>query len=1171
MPARTSGGQVYPPSTGDEIWVTGRSIKRAALIFAVQIDTHPPMSHDNVTPESSSTQAGATRSPGGPSPVPVIPDHQLLRRIGRGSYGEVWLARNMMGEYRAVKIIYRESFQEQRPFDRELSGIRKFEPVSRTHDGFIDILHVGINEEAGYFYYLMELGDDQTSGPNISPEDYIPKTLAKYVALHGILSTKESVQLGLALSLALNELHKHGLVHRDVKPSNIIFVNGIPKLADIGLVAEVNEARSYVGTEGFIPPEGPGSAQADIYSLGKTLYEVSTGKDRHDFPQLPTSLESFPDLKGFLELNEVMMHACANDLKARYHSAWDIHTDLVVLAAGKSVRRLKILERRLANIKRVAGFSALVLLVLAGVFYQVYREWKGRIESRERQVGSSIAYGNQAMESGNLLGSLPHFADALRLDSGNLSQATTHRLRMGSILAQCPKLTHLWSEGIQVNEAEFGPDGKRVLVAEFQGSLKVYDLKGEIVRTQLFGSTEWLWGAQFSPDGLFVATANGDGSARVFDALSLKELYRLPHNRAVNSVRFSADGRRLITSCRDGIARVWDLATKQVQFSITHSREVKFADFSPDGLLIVTTSEDNTARLWDANKGEARGVLPHPGWVYYAAFSPDNKRVVTACSDHKARVWDVSSGQRIKPDLNHGDVVMSTEFSPDGRLILTSSLDGTARLWLADSLQPIALNSIIRHGERLMHASFSRDGRQIIISGADGTVRVWDLAGAATLPNPVPYVISEDGSRFCLVTNKSIEVEDIESGNPIGPLIHTELEPEEVVLSPDGRFVAGMTRLGSSEGTHVQVWNVGNAAPLGPGFAISNAPSGLALTGDGSHVVTFGANMAQSWNVLTGSALSGPVVHVDPVESAFFSPDGARFATITGRELEIRDARTGQLVFPPLSFLEPVHSAKFSRDGSKVVGSCSDQFLTKCYAQVWGATDGRPVGPRLMHGDGVLDASFSPDGRRVVTASEDFTATEWDSTTGRRLISSVQHDEKVRTAAYSPDGKWFVTASIDKTARVWNAETGDPLTPPLRHLTNLIAAAFLADGRHIATHDWDKKCRIWALPVDQRPVNDLVALSRLLSGYTEARFGQLSLHGSESLETIWKRLRGKYPGTFATSLEEIEKWHEFLAQEADIQQQWTVEAFHLQQLLALRPGDKSIIKKSAMVQQHLPR
>src|SRR6267378_1751515 len=95
------------------------------------------------------------------SPPPQIPDHTLLRRIGRGSYGEVWLARNVMGTYRAVKIIDARNFEDPRPFDREFHGIQKFEPISRSHDGLVDILQVGGTVE--YFYYVMELADSVSS------------------------------------------------------------------------------------------------------------------------------------------------------------------------------------------------------------------------------------------------------------------------------------------------------------------------------------------------------------------------------------------------------------------------------------------------------------------------------------------------------------------------------------------------------------------------------------------------------------------------------------------------------------------------------------------------------------------------------------------------------------------------------------------------------------------------------------------------------------------------------------------------------------------------------------------------------------------------------------------------------------------------------------------------
>src|SRR5262249_4786092 len=93
-------------------------------------------------------------------PQPIVPEHELLRPIGRGAYGEVWLARNRTGTYRAVKVVYRDSFSDELPYEREFKGIQKFEPISRSHDGFVDVLQIGRDDQAGYFYYVMELADD---------------------------------------------------------------------------------------------------------------------------------------------------------------------------------------------------------------------------------------------------------------------------------------------------------------------------------------------------------------------------------------------------------------------------------------------------------------------------------------------------------------------------------------------------------------------------------------------------------------------------------------------------------------------------------------------------------------------------------------------------------------------------------------------------------------------------------------------------------------------------------------------------------------------------------------------------------------------------------------------------------------------------------------------------
>src|SRR6266851_3146175 len=294
-------------------------------------------------------------APIGPDAPARIPDHELVRRIGRGSYGEVWLARTMMGTYRAVKIVHRKAFQHDRPFERELAGIQKFEPISRSHEGFIDVLQVGQNRAAGYFYYVMEIGDDEQTRQTINPDNYSPKTLAKELTDRGMAPFEECLQIGLSLTNALAHLHRRGLIHRDVKPSNIILVNGVAKLADIGLVADISEARSYVGTEGFIPPEGPGTPQADIYSLGKVLYEISTGKDRQEFPQLPSDLREFLNPDALVEFNEILLKACEVEARRRYQSAEEMGADLELLQRGQSIKRKRTLEQRWASLTRVGA------------------------------------------------------------------------------------------------------------------------------------------------------------------------------------------------------------------------------------------------------------------------------------------------------------------------------------------------------------------------------------------------------------------------------------------------------------------------------------------------------------------------------------------------------------------------------------------------------------------------------------------------------------------------------------------------------------------------------------------------------------------------------------------------------------------------------------------------
>src|SRR5947208_9222483 len=325
--------------------------------------------------------------------IPIIPDHELLRVIGRGAYGEIWLARTVTGAFRAVKVVYRSTFESERSFLREFEGMSAFEPISRAHAGFMNILHVG--RTAHYLYYSMELADDHLAGRKIDIVSYEPRTLKTDLARQKRLSADESIRLGLSLTEALEALHKRGLTHRDIKPSNIIFSENVPKLADIGLVA-VSGQRSFVGTEGYVSPDGPGTPRADIYSLGKLLYETCTGKDRLDFPEVDSQLSTRPDRERLLQLNDVLVKACANDPRKRYESAAEMHHDLAALERGERPRKSR------AKIFVVA--LSLLALAIAGAGFWLSRSQPSadlhlQTTIRTEPAGALVVLGDHAQKS----------------------------------------------------------------------------------------------------------------------------------------------------------------------------------------------------------------------------------------------------------------------------------------------------------------------------------------------------------------------------------------------------------------------------------------------------------------------------------------------------------------------------------------------------------------------------------------------------------------------------------------------------------------------------------------------------------------------------------------------------------------------------------------------------
>lgn len=325
-----------------------------------------------------------------------LPDLTLIKCIGKGSFGTVFLAQDRLGRWRAVKVI--EPVEAGAPgairTEREFAGLRRYEPVSREHPNLLDILFVGTDPASGALYYVMELADhphreaappasttagESTGDPEGRPPDggfdaatYEPDTLRRRISdrqrrhepSERRLPAAEVLYIGRSLADALACLHKAGLVHRDIKPDNVVFVSGKPCLADSGLVAESAAARTFVGTEGFIPPEGPGTPTADLFALAKTLYEAGFGLDRVDWPDLPIWYGHTTDASLLRGLREVLLRALAREPLRRYPDATEMAADLERVALGRPVQS----PRPSRQTRRLGIAVGAVALIAAGAF-----------------------------------------------------------------------------------------------------------------------------------------------------------------------------------------------------------------------------------------------------------------------------------------------------------------------------------------------------------------------------------------------------------------------------------------------------------------------------------------------------------------------------------------------------------------------------------------------------------------------------------------------------------------------------------------------------------------------------------------------------------------------------------------------------------------------------------